>query len=187
MQILTVALMAVTLSLDALAVAVTNGISCAGFRRAHALWMGVYFGTFQFLMPVLGWLLGGGLMRYIEAYDHWAALLLLGFIGGRMVRSAFRRKKEPESCPAGGLTHPKLLIQALATSVDALAVGVTLSIMDVNVWRAAGLIGMTAFFFSLFGGLLGRLLGPLFRDRAELAGGLVLIGLGVKIFLEHIL
>lgn len=185
MVLITVCLMAVTLSLDALAVSVTNGISCKGFQKRHAILMGIYFGAFQFLMPLIGWLLGSNLLKYIEAFDHWLALILLSFIGGRMVWSAIRATKEPDTCPVEGLTHPKLLVQALATSIDALAVGVTLAFMDINIFLACGIIGAVAFSLSLLGGLLGSRLGPLFRTRAELVGGIVLIALGVKIFLEH--
>jgi putative Mn2+ efflux pump MntP len=146
--------------------------------------MGVYFGAFQFFMPLIGYLLGSRLLRYIESVDHWLAMLLLGFIGGRMVYNALcRQGKEEGSLQA--LTHPQFLLQALATSVDALAVGVTLPLLKTPIFLSAAVIGSVAFVFSLLGGLLGRRLGALFRRRAEMVGGLVLVLLGIRIVWEH--
>ncbi|MDR0671636.1 MAG: manganese efflux pump MntP family protein [Oscillospiraceae bacterium] len=186
MELLTVCVMAITLALDALAVAVTNGMACAGFRPRHAVWMGVYFGAFQFFMPLIGYLLGSQLLRYIEGVDHWLAMLLLGFIGGRMMYNALRRRGKEEG-PLKALTHPQFLLQALATSVDALAVGLTLPLLKTPILISAAIIGCVAFGFSLLGGLLGRRLGALFGRRAEVIGGLVLVLLGVRIVLEHTL
>ncbi|MDR0382346.1 MAG: manganese efflux pump MntP family protein [Oscillospiraceae bacterium] len=186
MELITVCIIAVTLALDALAVAVTNGMASTGFRPKHAMWMGVYFGSFQFFMPLIGYLLGSQLLRYIESVDHWVAMLLLGFIGGRMVYNALRRREEEEN-PSKAPTHPQFLLQALATSVDALAVGVTLPLLKTPILVSAAIIGCVAFGFSLLGGLLGRRLGALFRRRAEMLGGIVLILLGVRIVLEHTL
>lgn len=185
MQIITILLFAVTLSLDALAVSVTNGITVQGFRKRHAFLIGAYFGFFQFLMPLIGWVLGSGASKWIEPVDHWVAFALLSFIGGRMVYASFQTHEDHEP-PQIYLTHQKLLMQAIATSIDALAVGVSLAVMDVNIWLSCGIIGVVAFTFSVIGALAGAKLGNLFRKRSELVGGLVLIGIGIKILIEHL-
>ena len=170
-------LIAVSLALDAFAVSVSSGISIPGFGPRQAVKMGLWFGTFQFLMPLLGWLLGSSVSQYIEAVDHWVAFGLLAVIGGKMAWESLRR-----GCGEEGEAPPDLSAQRL----DALAVGVSMAFMSVHILASAAVIGVVAFALSVTGGLVGRRLGCLFQRRAELTGGLVLIAIGVKILIEHL-
>ena len=182
----TIFLIAVSLALDAFAVSVSSGISVPGFSWKHAVRMGIYFGSFQFVMPLVGWLLGSSVSRYIEAVDHWVAFGLLAFIGGRMIYGVLKRGGgEAESVPAS-LTHRRLAVLAVATSIDALAVGVSMAFMHVDILLSCTIIGVVAFLLSVLGGLAGRRLGGFFQRRAELVGGIVLAVIGVKILLEHL-
>lgn len=177
-------LIAVGLSMDAFAVSICKGLSVGAVRARHALTAGLWFGGFQALMPFLGWLLGSRFQGLITSVDHWIAFVLLCAIGGNMVR-------ESRTCGACGEMDasfaPKVMLPlAVATSIDALAVGVSLTCMEVDILTAAGVIGAVAFCLSVLGGLLGRRLGCLFQRRAELAGGIVLILIGVRILIEHL-
>lgn len=179
-------LIAVSLALDAFAVSVSSGIAIPGFGWKQAVKMGLWFGTFQFAMPLAGWLLGSSVSGYIEAVDHWVAFGLLALIGGRMAWGAVRGGGDEEEAPAD-LSAKRLCLLAIATSIDALAVGVSMAFMRVDVLFSAIIIGIVAFVLSVVGGLAGRRLGSLFQQRAELVGGLVLIGIGIKILVEHTL
>lgn len=178
-------LIAVSLALDALAVSVSSGMSVPGFGGRQAVKMGCYFGGFQFIMPLIGWFLGSSISAYIEAVDHWVAFGLLALIGGRMVYGALRRSGGEESAPSD-LSARRLTLLALATSIDALAVGVSMAFMDVPVLLSAVIIGVVAFVLSVLGGLAGRRLGGLFQQWAELVGGIALVGIGLKILVEHL-
>ena len=188
MPLYTVFLLAVALSMDAFAVAVATGCAVRAPRLSHYARLAACFGVFQFLMPVLGWALGLSVRGYMEAWDHWIAFGLLVWVGGNMLRSGLAALKHREtSCPATDPTAGRnLLILGVATSIDALAVGVSLTCMEVDILAAAGVIGAVAFCLSVLGGLLGRRLGCLFQRRAELAGGIVLILIGVRILIEHL-
>ena len=177
-------LIAVSLALDAFAVSVSSGISIPGFGVKQAARMGLWFGAFQFMMPVAGWLLGSSVSQYIETVDHWVAFGLLAVIGGRMAWGSLRGGEE-DAAPAD-LSARRLCLLAIATSIDALAVGVSMAFMNVPVLASAVVIGVVAFVLSLVGGLVGKRLGGLFQRRAELVGGLVLIAIGVKILIEHL-
>ncbi len=182
-------LIALSLALDAFAVSVSSGISVRGFCWKHAVRMGLYFGFFQFAMPLVGWLLGSGLSVYIEAVDHWVAFFLLALIGGRMIwEAAHKDCSVPDSSGPTDLTARRLVVLAVATSIDALAVGVSMAmaIMDVNILLAAGIIGVVALVLSVVGGLLGKRLGCLFQKRAEIVGGVVLVLIGANILFEHL-
>lgn len=179
-------LIALSLALDAFAVSVSSGISVPGFGWKQALQMAGYFGFFQFAMPLAGFFLGSSVSQYIEAVDHWIAFALLALIGGKMAIEALRR--DCSVAPAATtLTQKRLVVLAVATSIDALAVGVSMAFMDVPVLASSLLIGLVAFVLTVIGGMLGRRLGCLFQKRAELLGGLVLIGIGCKILFEHLL
>ena len=181
-------LIAVSLALDAFAVSVSSGIAVKGFSWRQAVKMGCYFGGFQFAMP------GSSVSAYISAFDHWIAFALLAVIGGNMVRGALGGGDEEEGLTE--LTARRLTVLAVATSIDALAVGVSLAFAGivllpgesdwVNMLLSAAVIGVVAFALSVAGGLLGKRLGGLFQKRAELVGGLVLIGIGIKILVEHL-
>ena len=177
-------LMAVSLALDAFAVATSTAIAHPAFRKRYAVRMGIWFGAFQFAMPLLGWLLATSLSRYIIAVDHFVAFGLLAFIGGKMVWESFDK-----TCEVGSsdLSPRRLCVLAIATSIDALAVGVSLAFKaDVNILTSCLIIGLVAFVLSYLGGQLGKRLGCLFQKRAELIGGLVLIAIGIKILVEHL-
>lgn len=175
-------LIAFSLALDAFAVSVSCGISVRGFSWRQALEMGCWFGAFQFIMPLIGWFLGSRVSVYIKAFDYLVAFLLLTLIGGRMILEAV---KGEEDAAVTALTVGRLAALAVATSIDALAVGVPMAFMEIDILSAAAVIGLVAFALSVLGGLLGRQLGVLFRRRATIAGGLVLIGIGVKMLIQH--
>lgn len=177
-------LIAVSLAMDAFAVSVSTGIAMPGFGPRQAARIGLWCGAFQFFMPLIGWFLGSSVSVYIEAVDHWIAFGLLSLIGGNMIREALFGQGEEA---VTDLSVRRLFLLALATSIDALAVGVTMVFMDVNVLLSAAVIGVVAFALAMLGGLLGRRLGQLFQRRATLLGGVVLVFIGAKILLEHLL
>lgn len=176
-------LTAVALSMDAFAVSVCKGLSAQKLRPWDVGKTGLFFGGFQALMPLIGWLLGKQFERYITRIDHWIAFVLLAFIGGKMVWEALRGGEEDDS---GSFAFRELLLLAIATSIDALAVGVTFAFLAVNIWSSIAVIGVTTFAFSFGGVYLGNKVGVKFHEKAELAGGVVLILIGLKILLEHL-
>lgn len=174
---------AVGLSMDAFAVSVCKGLSAGRVRLGHALTAGIWFGGFQALMPFLGWLLGFRFQSFISSVDHWIAFLLLGLIGLNMVRES--RSQEEEE--VGASFAPKAMLPlAVATSIDALTVGITFAFLRVDILWAITLIGVTTFFLSAIGVKAGGIVGERGKSRAELAGGLVLILMGCKILVEHL-
>lgn len=176
-------LIAFSLALDAFAVSVSCGISVRDFNWRKALLLGCWFGAFQFAMPLIGWFLGSRVSEYIEAFDYLVAFVLLSLIGGHMVLEATTGGSEEKHLTY--LTVHRLAALALATSIDALAVGVSMALLDVSILPASTVIGLVAFVLSALGGMLGKKLGVLFRRRAVIAGGLVLIGIGLKMLLQH--
>ncbi len=177
-------LIAFSLALDAFAVSVSTGISTPGFSWKQGIKMGLWFGGFQCAMPLIGWFLGSSVAEYIVAFDHWIAFGLLAAIGGKMLWESFRGGEE-ESGPAD-LSAGRLCVLAIATSIDALAVGVSMAFMEVDILFSAAVIGVVAFGMAIMGGLLGNKLGALVEKWAAVAGGLVLIGIGIKILVEHL-
>ena len=175
-------LIAVGLSMDAFAVSVCKGLSVRKVRLRHLLLAGLYFGGFQFLMPVIGWLLGVRFEHLIQSVDHWIAFGLLSIIGLSMIRES-RSGAEELNDDFGFRT---MLLLAVATSIDALAVGVTFAFLQVRILPAAGLIGLTTFLLSALGIRIGSVFGARFKSGAEFAGGVILILIGVKILLEHL-
>lgn len=176
-------LLAVGLSMDALAVALCKGLALGKIAPGRSLWVGLWFGGFQGLMPLLGCLLGAGFAGYITAIDHWAAFLLLGWLGCNMLRSA--RTGGADSANAS-LSPRVMLPLAVATSIDALAVGITFAFLEVAILPSAGLIALTTLVLSALGVALGSLCGQKLQARAEALGGCILILLGTKILLEHL-
>ncbi len=174
--------LAVGLAMDAFAVSVCKGLSAKEYRLRHSLTAGAYFGGFQALMPLLGWLLGSQFESVIKSIDHWIAFGLLGLIGANMVREAFGKAEEVNA----SFSPKAMLPLAVATSIDALAVGVTFAFLDVNIWLAVALIGGVTFAISAAGVKVGNVFGARFQSKAELAGGIILILLGVKILIEHL-
>ena len=170
------------LSMDAFAVSVCKGLSVKKLEPRHALLVGLYFGGFQFLMPVLGWLLGYRFEALITGVDHWVAFGLLALIGGNMIRESFSEEEELND----DFGVKTMLLLAVATSIDALAVGITFAFLSVRILPAAGTIGVTTFLLSAVGITIGRAFGARWKARAERAGGLILILIGLKILLEHL-
>lgn len=183
MSIFELFLIAVGLSMDAFAVSVCKGLSAGRVRLSHALTAGIWFGGFQALMPFLGWLLGSRFQSFISSVDHWIAFLLLGLIGANMVRES--RSQEEEE--VGASFSPKAMLPlAVATSIDALTVGITFAFLQVDILWAISLIGVTTFVLSAIGVKAGGIVGERGKSRAELAGGIVLILMGCKILVEHL-
>lgn len=185
---LTLLLLAVGLSMDAFAVSISNGLCARKIQAKQAFQTAFAFGLAQGVMPLLGYLAGQTFSGAISFLDHWVALLLLGVIGGKMVVEAVREMRAPDSCPTSGvLTLRMLVLQAIATSIDALAVGIGFAVMNVNVWLASGFIACVTFVFSFAGVYIGKKSGAFLKTKAELAGGAILVLIGVKIFVEHML
>jgi len=172
-------LMALSLAMDAFAVSVSCGLTVRGFGWRQALLLGAYFGAYQFFMPLAGWYLGTAAAGYIAGFSKYVAFVLLAFIGGKMVADALRPEEKRAPAPQK-LTHGRLNVLAVATSIDALAAGFTLAFDNVNIWVSCAVIGAVAFILSFLGGMLGKRVGEKFQARAELIGGLVLIAIGVK-------
>ena len=175
---------AIGLSMDAFAVSVCKGLSTRRLRPVHYLLTGSWFGGFQALMPALGYLLGSAFQRYITAFDHWIAFFLLCLIGGNMVKESLSGDEE---CHDASFSVRAMFLLAVATSIDALAVGVTFALLpEVHIGSAVALIGATTFVLSAAGLRVGNVFGLRYKSRAELAGGVILILMGAKILLEHL-
>lgn len=186
MDLITLFGLALALAMDAFAVALGCGLTLERLTGRHLFRLGWHFGLFQALMPILGWLAGLTIQKWIEAYDHWIAFGLLGFIGSKMIYEAF----QDEACRAnrGDPTRGvSLVMLSTATSIDALAVGLSLAIVKISVWFPALIIGLVAGIMTVVGMLLGRRVACSWGKRVEIAGGLILIGIGLKILLEHLL
>ena len=175
MGIVELLLTAIGLSMDAFAVSVCKGLGMRKMRYDQALVIGLYFGVFQALMPLLGWLLGTSFSRYIQAFDHWIAFVLLAFIGGKMLWDVFHEKEESAA------------EKSVATSIDALAVGIAFACLDVQIWSSVSIIGCVTLVLSFCGVWIGNRFGNRFEKKAEIAGGVVLILIGVKILLDHLI
>ena len=183
MGFLELLILAIGLSMDAFAVSIFKGLSVQKLQLRHLVICGLYFGGFQALMPLLGWLLGVRFQAMIASVDHWIAFILLGIIGFNMIRESRSRDEELPN-PDFGLKS--MLALAVATSIDALAVGVTFAFLEVRILPAILLIGLTTFFFSGAGVKIGNVFGLKYKSSAELLGGIVLIGIGLKILIEHL-
>ncbi len=194
MGYLEILLTGVALAMDAFAVSICKGIKMPKLKKARLFIIAIFFGGFQMLMPLIGWLLGSQFVQYIEKFDHWIAFGLLVFIGGKMAIEAFKKDDEC-GCEGERLDVKELFLLAIATSIDALAVGLAFSLYpDVNIVVSIAIIGAVTFVICAVGVLLGHLciklggkLGDKFKFAANLAGGLVLIAIGVKLLIEGIL
>ena len=183
MSIIELFVLALGLSMDAFAVSICKGLSVPKLQAKHCLICGVYFGGFQALMPLLGWLLGIRFQSLITNIDHWIAFVLLAVIGANMIKESFSKEEE---CPDASFGFKTMLTLAVATSIDALAVGVTFAFLDVAIVPAVLLIGATTFVCSAVGVKIGNVFGNRFQSKAEFLGGLVLIAIGLKILIEHL-
>lgn len=187
---LSILLIGVGLSMDAFAVSVANGLALRNFSWKHALLMGLYFGGFQFLMPVIGYVLGSTVSGYVSAYAPYISFFLLAFIGGKMLVESLKKNCGGDECEGmDKLSHARLLVMAVATSIDALAVGVSFALTPpgMSFLPACGLIGCTTFVISFSGAMLGSRIPGINGKTAGLIGGIVLVGIGVKLLLEGIL
>ncbi|MBE6927286.1 MAG: manganese efflux pump [Ruminococcaceae bacterium] len=174
---------AIALSMDAFAVAISKGLSVGTVRLKHGLITGGYFGFFQGFMPLIGFFLASRFEKYICTYDHWIAFALLALIGANMLREAVFGEDEEHN----DLFTPRVMLPlAVATSIDALATGVSFAATKTNVWVAVSIVAVTTFAFSAVGVKIGNLFGSKYQKRAEIVGGVILIILGVKILIEHL-
>lgn len=187
MTLVEIFLVGVGLSMDAFAVAICKGLAMPRVDRKQTLLIGLYFGLFQAVMPLNGWLLGSQFARRVTKMAPWIAFVLLAWIGGSMIRESLSKKEEEEKAEPAELRHRELLMLAIATSIDALAVGVSFSMVELTVpiYAAAILIGCTTFAISVVGVFVGNLFGARYKNRAEFVGGAILILIGLKILLEH--
>ena len=178
-------LLGVGLSMDAFAVSVCKGLGMRKLNKKQALIIGLYFGGFQALMPFVGWLLGSQFQKYITSIDHWIAFILLGFIGGKMMIEAVREWNEEEVVDV--MDAPiDMLVLAVATSIDALTVGITFAFLGTPIVEAITIIGITTMVISIAGVVVGNFFGSRYKSKAEFIGGLILVLLGLKILLEHL-
>lgn len=187
MTLLEIFLVGIGLSMDAFAVAICKGLAMPTINRKQTLLIAAYFGVFQALMPLTGWLLGSQFARHVTKMAPWIAFVLLAWIGGNMIRESLSKKEEDEEVEPAELRHKELFMLAIATSIDALAVGVSFSMVElaIPIGAAAALIGCTTFAVSVGGVFVGHIFGARYKNRAEFVGGAILILIGVKILLEH--
>jgi putative Mn2+ efflux pump MntP len=191
MSLLEIVLIAVGLAMDAFAVSITLGLSvkkCPArkLKLTEIMIPGLYFGFFQSLMPAIGYFAGVFFVSKFESLDHWIAFALLGCIGGKMIKDSYTKKDGGEKHDKNSLGFVKMLILAVATSIDALAVGTTFAFFKVNIYTAIAITGPVTFFIAVGGVIIGNVFGTKFKSKAEFAGGAVLIIIGIKIVVEHI-
>ena len=176
-------IIAVGLSMDAFAVSICKGLSVCKVRPKNALAVALWFGGFQALMPVLGYFLGVSFADFVAAVDHWIAFILLGIIGGKMLIESFDKDESCEVNP--DFTFRTMLAMAVATSIDAFAIGVSFAFLKVNIWLSVLLIGLTTGLLSAAGIYLGNVFGSRYKAKAEFVGGFILVAMGLKILLDH--
>ncbi|MGN0416038.1 MAG: manganese efflux pump MntP family protein [Agathobacter sp.] len=180
-------LIGVGLSMDAFAVSVCKGLAMNKVNKKQAVMIGLYFGGFQALMPLIGWFLGVRFQKYITSVDHWIAFGLLVFIGGKMILEAVRDSEVQEIGEKDlPLDYKEMFVLAVATSIDALAVGITFAFLDTPIIEAIAIIGCTTFLLSILGVVVGNFFGTRYKKKAEIAGGIILVLIGLKILLEHL-
>lgn len=177
-------IIAVGVSMDAFAVSIAKGLSVRRLRPNHMLSAAVWFGGFQALMPLIGYFLGLSFSDFVVDIDHWLAFVLLGIIGGKMIKEACEKHDDQECNP--DFSFKTMFLLAVATSIDALAVGVSFAFLKVDIWTSILIIGLMTGAFSALGVLLGHIFGGRFKSKAEFVGGIILVGIGLKILIEHI-
>lgn len=186
MSLLTVIFIALGLAMDAFAVSITNGIIIKRFRIRHALRISLFFGVFQAVMPLIGWFAGLGVREVIAFIDHWIAFGLLSFIGSKMIYESMAMDSDNGENKTDAQDLYVLLILSVATSIDALAVGLSLTFLEISIITPAIIIGVITFLFSFMGVYIGSRCGHFFEKKIEVVGGLILIGIGLKILVEHL-
>lgn len=183
MGLLDIIATAVALSMDAFAVSISKGVSLKKVHTRHCLTAGLYFGGFQAIMPLLGFFLAGTFAEYIKRFDHWIAFVLLVLIGVNMLRECFSKEKDEQN---DSFSFGTMLPLAIATSIDAMATGVSFAFTDTDIWMAIALIGTATFLFSAVGVKIGNLFGLKYQAKAEFFGGALLVLMGIKILVEHL-
>lgn len=183
MNLIELFILAVGLSMDAFAISICKGLAIPKITFRECALAGIWFGGFQALMPTLGYFLGKNFTEYITSVDHWVAFVLLSLIGLNMIRESLGGEEE---CTGASLAAKEMFVLAVATSIDALAVGITFAFLNVNILAAAAFIGLTTFACSAAGICIGNVFGAIYKKKAEFFGGLILIILGAKILLEHL-
>lgn len=183
MGLIELIILSIGLAMDAFAVAICKGLSMTKMNWKNATIIGLYFGFFQALMPFVGYLLGMNFQEKISNVDHWIAFILLGIIGINMIKEALSEEKDVHN---DSIAFKEMLILAIATSIDALAVGITFAFLKVNIILAISLIGIITFIISVLGVKIGNIFGDKYERKAELTGGIILVLLGIKILLEHL-
>lgn len=188
MGYLEIFLTGIALAMDAFAVSICKGIKMPKLRKSHIVIIAVFFGGFQMLMPLIGWLLGSQFVKYISKFDHWIAFALLAFIGVKMAIESFKHEEE-ECCKCDSkLDLKELVVLAIATSIDALAVGITFALYpDINILPSISIIGIVTFIICAGGVVIGHKFGAKFKSKAELLGGIVLVIIGLKLLIEGLL
>ena len=184
MSLFALIFLGIALAMDAACVSMVNGMVDKRIKVKQALYIALVFGVFQGGMALIGYLSGNLFLDFISGVDHYLALILLGIVGGKMIIESLNNKDEANSCD---ITHKKLFVQAIATSIDALAAGISIAALSVNMTKATIIIFSTTFFISLISVYLGKKFGMLLSKKAELLGGIILVGIGIEIFLSHIL
>jgi putative Mn2+ efflux pump MntP len=184
MTLITIIIIALGLSMDAFAVSIVSGAAYKQLKIKHALRIALFFGGFQAIMPLIGYLAGLSIKNYIASYDHWVAFGLLSAVGVKMIYESFKIKSAENNLNPTNILI--LLVLSIATSIDALAIGITLSFLKVSLVTAVGIIGLVTFVLSYLGVFIGKRFGHFFENKIEAIGGLILIGLGVKILFEHL-
>lgn len=202
MNIITIVLTAIALSMDAFAVSVTKGMALKNLTKGIAIRIALFFGVFQAAMPLIGWMLGISFQGYIKAIDHWIALILLSILGGKMIYEFYENRKEvniekeedesevnttleEDEKNRIELSDRELITLAIATSIDALAIGISFAFLNVNIASSSIIIGLITFLVCFIGVIVGKKIGGIFKDYAELIGGIILILIGINIFNEH--
>ncbi|MCY6485558.1 manganese efflux pump MntP family protein [Clostridium aestuarii] len=185
MNILSIIFIAFGLAMDAFAVSITSGIIIKNLKIKNALKISFYFGGFQALMPLIGWAIASKFRNYIIIFDHWIAFIFLGLIGGKMIYEAITSKEDKATF--NPLKDTVLLFLAIATSIDALIVGISFALLKVFIIEAISIIGLITFVISFVGVLIGKKCGELLKKRAEITGGIVLILIGTKTLIEHLI
>ncbi len=182
-------LIGIGLSMDAFAVSICKGLGMSKLNKKQMLIIALYFGGFQALMPFLGWAVGARFSSYVSQYAHWIAFILLAVIGGKMMHEALTESENCENSDEKDkkLSHKELLFLAIATSIDALAVGISFAFLNVPIMPSITIIGFTTFFISLTGIAIGNIFGSKYKNKAEFVGGLILVAIGLKIILEQYL
>lgn len=175
-------IIAIGVSMDAFAVSICKGLSVRSLQPKHACLTALWFGGFQALMPLIGYFLGVSFADFVSSVDHWIAFVLLGIIGGNMIKESFS-KDECEYSP--DFSFKTMLSLAVATSIDALAIGVSFAFLRVNIWTSVLIIGLTTGAFSALGVCIGKFFGCRYKSKAEFTGGFILVAMGLKILLEH--